>query len=81
MRNKLEVVRPGRVRYFLIGGGLLALLISTIPGIGADNTPDSKHRKANYELASQWTPQKVGRLVFDTDQPRELPVPGTKEVS
>lgn len=27
---------------------------------------DNRMRKANYELAARWTPQKVGKLVFDT---------------
>src|SRR5882724_3067736 len=25
-----------------------------------------KHQKANYELAAQWSRQKVGKLIFDT---------------
>jgi hypothetical protein len=44
---------------------LLAILAITIPGIGADATPAVKHNRANYELASQWMPAKVGKLVFD----------------
>jgi dipeptidyl-peptidase-4 len=57
-------------RYAAISCGVLALLAATIPGIGADNPPaagaPAKAAKANYELASRWTPAKVGKLVFDT---------------
>ncbi len=28
--------------------------------------PDHRVRRANYELAARWTPQKVGKMVFDT---------------
>jgi dipeptidyl-peptidase 4 len=54
-----------RSETLVLGGGLLALLAVTIPSIGADATPAVKHNKANYELASQWMPAKVGKLVFD----------------
>ena len=54
-----------RSETLVLGGGLLALLAVSIPSIGSDATPVVKHNKANYELASQWTPQKVGKLVFD----------------
>src|SRR4051794_6942432 len=54
-----------RSETLVLGGGLLALLAVTIPGVGSDATPAVKHTKANYELASQWTTQKVGKLVFD----------------
>jgi dipeptidyl aminopeptidase/acylaminoacyl peptidase len=50
---------------FVLGGGLLALIAIAIPSIGADTPPPVKHTKANYELASQWTSAKVGKLVFD----------------
>lgn len=50
-------------RYVAVSGGLLALLAVSIPGIGADA---AKANRANYELASRWTPAKVGKLVFDT---------------
>lgn len=43
-----------------------ALLLSALPGIGADNPPAAQHARANYELAAAWTPAKVGKLVFDT---------------
>jgi dipeptidyl-peptidase 4 len=54
-----------RSETLVLGGGLLALMAVAIPSIGADATPAVKHTKANYELASQWTSQKVGKLVFD----------------
>ena len=54
-----------RTETLVLGGGLLALLAVSIPSIGADATPAVKHTNANYELASQWTSQKVGKLVFD----------------
>jgi dipeptidyl-peptidase 4 len=50
-------------RYMAVSGGLLALLAVSIPGIGADA---AKANRANYELASRWTPAKIGKLVFDT---------------
>jgi dipeptidyl-peptidase 4 len=49
----------------VLGGGLLALAAIAIPSIGADNPPPVKHTKPNYELASQWTSAKAGKLVFD----------------
>ena len=54
-----------RLRYAIAAGSLLALIATSIPGIGADAVP-AKPAKANYELAAQWTPAKVGKLVFDT---------------
>ena len=53
------------VRYTAVSCGLLALLAIGIPGIGADAVPAAKPSRANYELASRWTPAKVGKLVFD----------------
>jgi hypothetical protein len=32
----------------------------------ADKPVDNRVHKANYELAARWTPQKVGKMVFDT---------------
>ncbi|MGE5740975.1 MAG: DPP IV N-terminal domain-containing protein, partial [Candidatus Aminicenantes bacterium RBG_16_66_30] len=40
----------------------LVLVLAAIPGQAAG--PET--RKANYDLASRWTPAKVGKLVFDT---------------
>src|SRR5262249_55738961 len=58
-----------RARYIIVSAGLLVLLGATLPSIGADNAPGApplaKAAKANYELAAQWTSQKVGKLVFD----------------
>src|ERR1700682_2669579 len=50
-------------RYVAVSAGLLALLAVSIPGIGADAV---KTNRANYDLASRWTPTKIGKLVFDT---------------
>src|ERR1022692_1368420 len=47
----------------------MAATASDGPATGAD-TPatiaPAKQTKANYELAAQWTRQKVGKLIFDT---------------
>src|SRR5579871_4682944 len=47
---------------------LLAASLLTATGLfAADNpAPMVKQTKANYELASQWTPAKMGKVVFDT---------------
>jgi len=70
MRSEAKNHRPRWGRYAAVSGGLLALLAATFPGIGADNAPApgsmAKGAKANYELAAQWVPAKVGKLVFDT---------------
>jgi dipeptidyl aminopeptidase/acylaminoacyl peptidase len=55
-----------RTRYFLAASSLLALIATSIPGVGADATSAPAARpKANYELAARWTPAKVNKLVFD----------------
>ncbi|MGZ5467703.1 MAG: DPP IV N-terminal domain-containing protein, partial [Candidatus Aminicenantales bacterium] len=41
---------------------LLVVVLAATPGQPAG--PDA--RKANYDMASRWTPAKVGKLVFDT---------------
>ena len=41
---------------------LLVVVLAATPGQPAG--PEA--RKANYDLASRWTPAKVGKLVFDT---------------
>ena len=70
MRSEFEISRPRWARYAAVSGGLLVLFAVTLPGIGADNAPVAtglaKAAKANYELAAQWIPTKVGKLVFDT---------------
>src|SRR5258707_80503 len=70
MQGKFEIGRPRWGRYAAVSGGLLVLFAATFPGIGADNAPlpagPGTAAKANYELASQWIPAKVGKLVFDT---------------
>jgi len=51
------------VRYVAVSSAFLALLGISIRG--ADVPALTKANKANYELASRWTPAKVGKLVFD----------------
>jgi dipeptidyl-peptidase 4 len=54
-------------RYALLASSLIILIAASIPGSGADGVPAAAPAKvrANYELASRWTPAKVGKLVFD----------------
>ena len=54
-----------RMRYAIAAGSLLALIATSIPGVGADAVP-AKPVKANYELAARWTPAKAGKIIFDT---------------
>ncbi len=56
-----------RMRYTIAAGSLLALISTSIPGVGADAVPapSVKPVKANYELAARWTPAKVNKMVFD----------------
>ena len=54
-----------RLRYAIAAGSLLALIATSIPGVGADAVP-AKPVKANYELAARWTPAKAGKIIFDT---------------
>jgi len=51
-------------RRILITGLCLAFIASAGFGLYAQ-TSASPHTKANYELASRWTAQKAGKLVFD----------------
>ncbi len=49
---------------------LIPTLISLVPALYAADAPTAKTEpvpvhKANYELATRWTPPKVGKLVFD----------------
>jgi dipeptidyl-peptidase 4 len=59
--------RPILGRYALIASSVLVLIAASMPGSGADGVPAAAPAKvkANYELASRWTPAKVGKLVFD----------------
>jgi len=63
-------------RYMLVAAGLLVLLALTLPGAPPPRPQSAEAAaavapvavapvKANYELASQWTSAKVGKLVFD----------------
>ena len=46
---------------------LSASLLAASAVFAADNpAPMVKQTKANYELAAQWTPAKMGKVVFDT---------------
>ncbi|MCU1238241.1 MAG: peptidase prolyl oligopeptidase active site domain protein, partial [Candidatus Solibacter sp.] len=55
-----------RMRCTIVASSLLALISTSIPGVGADGVPVlAKPVKANYELAGRWTPAKVNKLVFD----------------
>ena len=51
--------------------GLLMLVPAgaddTVPASNPSSAPtaQTKHAKANYELAARWTPAKVGKMVFD----------------
>jgi dipeptidyl-peptidase 4 len=44
----------------------LALTVVNVPVIQAQNGGATARPAPNYELAAQWMPQRVGRLVFDT---------------
>src|SRR5438094_250209 len=65
------VSKPGALgRRFTLW--LFALLVIAV-GLATPRAENSNAPKANYELASEWTTQKVGRLVFDTSvNPRWL---------
>ncbi|MBL8190410.1 MAG: S9 family peptidase, partial [Acidobacteria bacterium] len=45
-----------------------SLVLTPAVGLAQDKKPESDNRvqKANYDLASRWTAQKVGKMVFDT---------------
>ncbi len=53
------------MRYGIAAGSFLALVATSIPGVGADALPP-KPVKANYELAARWSSAKVGKIIFDT---------------
>src|SRR3954453_20061080 len=55
------------LRYAAVAGSVLALIATSIPGVGADAVPSpaAKPVKANYELAARWTTAKVGKMIFD----------------
>ena len=55
-------------RRLFVSTGLLALLAgSAFAGENPPATAPVKPVKANYELAAQWIPAKVGKLVFDVN--------------
>jgi dipeptidyl aminopeptidase/acylaminoacyl peptidase len=49
---------------FRIRAAALAAAVLVLAALVAAAPPEA--RKANYDLASRWTPAKVGKLVFDT---------------
>lgn len=49
---------------FRIRAAALAAAVLVLAALAAAAPPEA--RKANYDLASRWTPAKVGKLVFDT---------------
>ncbi len=54
---------PSR-RAAAVAAAALVLFVS-LAAVGAQAAPPEA-KKANYDLASRWTPAKVGKLVFDT---------------
>src|SRR5262245_54560217 len=67
MPNARVPARFALGRYALVASSLIILIAASIPRSGADGVPAAAPAKvrANYELASRWTPTKVGKLVFD----------------
>src|SRR5580658_9800030 len=55
-----------RTRFLVVSGGLLSLIAASLPMLAADNPAPVKQTKANYELAAQWTPAKMGKLVLES---------------
>jgi len=51
-----------RIATIAAAAAFLFVSLAASPG----DTAGTAAKKANYELASRWTPAKVGRLVFDT---------------
>jgi hypothetical protein len=45
---------------------ILMLFVFAVPTLRAQNGAKPEAVAPNYELAAQWTTQKVSRLVFDT---------------
>jgi dipeptidyl-peptidase-4 len=54
-----------RTRFLAVSGGLLSLMAASMSARAADNPAPVKQTKANYELAAQWTPAKMGKLVLE----------------
>jgi dipeptidyl-peptidase-4 len=55
-----------RTRFLAVSGGLLSLIAASISARAADNPAPVKQTKANYELAAQWTPARMGKLVLES---------------
>src|SRR6202042_899262 len=58
--------RVMRTPLLAVSGGLLSLIAASIPALAADNPAPVKQTKANYELAAQWTPARMGKLVLES---------------
>jgi dipeptidyl-peptidase 4 len=61
----------GRAVRTLVYASTLAIVFASVPALDAQNEAPNGRASApvitpNYDLASQWTSQKVSRLVFDT---------------
>ncbi|MCX6574054.1 MAG: DPP IV N-terminal domain-containing protein, partial [Candidatus Aminicenantes bacterium] len=57
-------IRVASRRTAVLAAATLVLFVS-LAAVGAHAAPPDA-KKANYDLASRWTPAKVGKLVFDT---------------
>ena len=55
-----------RTRFVAVSGGLLSLIAASTSALAADNPAPVKQTKANYELAAEWTPAKMGKLVLES---------------
>src|SRR3984885_13696028 len=55
-----------RTRFVAVSGGLLSLIAASTTALAADNPAPVKQTKANYELAAQWTPARMGKLVLES---------------
>ncbi|MEK7833410.1 MAG: S9 family peptidase, partial [Acidobacteriota bacterium] len=65
---QLHLLPALRLRQFVALVLCLGLALSPVATFAQDKKADADNRvrKANYDLASRWTAQKVGKMVFDT---------------
>lgn len=55
------------VREFIVLAFCFCVIATSLPSVGfAQDKPDPRVTKANYELAARWTSAKVGKMLFDT---------------
>jgi dipeptidyl aminopeptidase/acylaminoacyl peptidase len=59
--------RSTRVARTALGVGTFVLAIASPSAVRAQKAESVPAPAPNYDLAAQWTPQKVGKLVFDTN--------------